>query len=560
MSDVGPSAEGISETVAAPPAVAPSPRTRLTKDSVRAFVRREVRALASTRNLCVYAVVLLICRAWSDLYVRLSYEAHGPIVNDTPIFAAIGRGILNHVPLYSGLFETKPPVIFLIFALSIALTHSWRLATALQILAFVALMVTPLVLVVRDRKHLGRVGWRLVAAGLGGAVVVLYAADRGGELEVEPYGAALLLPWLWLWCRAPSRAARALSTREARARVLLGGASLACACLTKEPFLLSAIAIALINVRTRAHVYELIRMGVTSGVFAALVLLLCGAFTSYFRIYLPEMFLHQAFAVDADALGPSKMLDKAFDWGRLHDATDFAPAAGFAFAGAAMAAMQEQRATEDGWMPVVTRWGLAVVLSSLAIGVSGRFYAHHFVFMVPWVLAVLATWLLTDEVSDASPVPRRFASALAVLAIAVVTLIHDRPDLRQKLSDMKHGEEQGIAAARAVDAAATCMGEERYVSLSKNGLQPWGWTTHSPVGPFFFQYDFWFDHTQTAHREQLLKQLTQSRLLVLTGYSTGEFDGILRAKVEARFKPGLPPKCAYIKIAEPWSFRWAPGP
>jgi hypothetical protein len=106
----------------------------------------------------VSAAVPLALLAISDVGQRLIYEAHGPLTGDTAIYAAIGRGILSHIPLYSGLFETKPPLIFLLFAFSWKMVGSWALATWAQVVTIAAIFITPLALVLRERRSIGSPG------------------------------------------------------------------------------------------------------------------------------------------------------------------------------------------------------------------------------------------------------------------------------------------------------------------------------------------------------------------------------------------------------------------
>jgi len=520
------------------------------RERAPSVLRRELGAIASRRNLALYVALGLVVRAAWDVRARLAYEYKGPINDDAPIFAAMGRGILNHIPLYTGLFETKPPIVFLLFALSEKLTRSYRLVTGVEVAALVAVMLVPIALVLRYRHALPDLGWRLLGACLGGSLLLLYTAERAGQLQVESFGAAFLLPWVWVWARPPG-----VST-HGWGRLVVGAVSVACATLTKEPFVLVALAVGLLSARSRKDARDLAAMLVLGGGIACLALVVTGAARGYFGTYLNEMLFHTAFT--DEKIDTSRLLDKGFDWARFHDATDFAPAAAVVFLAAAWVAMSQQRAaSSEPWGWILTRWWLALVLGSLAVSLSGRYYPHHFVCVVPCALSVLVAWLLSGPEPAGGEVTR-FASAAALLGLVTTTLVHTRTHPEDGLETMRTGAINAATAAHAIDQALTCMHEERWVFIGKNGVQPWGWTEHSPVGPFFFQYQHWFDK-EPAHREQLFHELDGSRLLVLWGYSAGNTSAVLKERMEARFRPGLPAECSSLSIPLPWAF-WSAKP
>jgi len=501
------------------------------------------------RALVACATVALMAWAAWDLAARLAYEARGPITADTPIYAAVGRGILNHVPLYSGLFETKPPLIFLLFALSFKTVGSWALATWVQVAAIAAVSVTPLLLVLRERRDVNDLAAKAALAVLGGVSLALYTAVRSGEIQVESFGAAVLVPWIWVCSRRPD-----LSPPLTRARFLAGSASVAAACMTKEPFLLSAIAVGLVNTRSLRDLAEISGMLGLAGLLDVAALLVTGALGGYVQVYLHEMFGHAAFSNAPIHTG--SLLERALEWGRpWDDLWSYAPGLCIALAGAGFSAVVAEQAERRSALSITIRWAAALSLCSFAIGLSGRYYNHQYVPAVPFAMAVLVTWLLPDGTAPGAAVA--FGSAAAVLGLVAATASHDRPDLDSQLARLKSRESAAKTAAQQIDRALDCVGEERYAFIGTNGIQPWGWTVHSPIGPFFFQYDSWFMPSQEPHRAALLDELKKTRLLVFRELAAGDFNDPLRKAIDARFHPGLPSRCADIALAEPWSFRWA---
>jgi len=86
-------------------------------------------------------LTLAIVVAVAGLLARCYYELSGVMYGDTMIFQTVGRGMLNGLKPYSGLFETKPPGIFMMHALSLWLFDSQLLVKILQVLALLTIPV-----------------------------------------------------------------------------------------------------------------------------------------------------------------------------------------------------------------------------------------------------------------------------------------------------------------------------------------------------------------------------------------------------------------------------------
>jgi hypothetical protein len=501
------------------------------------------------RVFLVVSSVVLVVWAVHDLGVRLDFEAHGPCTPDTPIYAAVGRGIVNHVPLYTGLFETKPPIIFLLFALSWKLVGTWALVTDLQVAVLVAVFVTPVLLVLRERRSVQDLPWKLALAVLGGASIALYTGMRSGEIQVESFGAAALLPWVWVCYRHPDR-----PPPLTWVRFLVGSASVALATMTKEPLLLGALAVALINARTRRDYAEFAAMLGLAGLLAVLALWVTGTLHAYLYVYLPQMLVHTSFS--DKPLDTDSVLVRAVDWTHLRDDVwRFSPGLFVALAGASVSAMAREAREGASALSITARWALAWTSIAFAAGLSGLFYPHQFVPFVPLGIAILVTWLVADKTPSAGGVA--FSSAVATVALAGATAGHERPEFAKQIAEHKGHISAAQTAATQIDRALDCTGETRYAFIGANGVQPYGWTKHSPLGPYFIQYAGWFASSEPQHRAQLLDALKHARLLVYSGMNAGDFNDALGKTLDARFHPGLPEKCASIKLDGDWSFRWA---
>ena len=96
-------------------------------------------------------------KAFVDLSNRVNYELKGPLTWDSPIYLALGRGITNGFKPYIDLFETKPPGIFLISALSFYLFDDTMLTYIFQALVVIGISFVPAVLIFLSVKKRERI-------------------------------------------------------------------------------------------------------------------------------------------------------------------------------------------------------------------------------------------------------------------------------------------------------------------------------------------------------------------------------------------------------------------
>jgi hypothetical protein len=64
--------------------------------------------------------------------------------------------------------------------------------------------------------------------------------------------------------------------------------------------------------------------------------------------------------------------------------------------------------------------------------------------------------------------------------------------LDKRKNELSDWAKEPIQAATYLDSKMDELGIDRYTFLGGNGPQIYGWTKHSPDGPYFFQYDIWF--------------------------------------------------------------------
>lgn len=248
----------------------------------------------ATQAIAIVALCLLAAAVAVELYhfVRLSvFYLSLPVLRDSDIYFAMGRGWLNRIALYRDLFEIKPPLIFLLAALSLIATGTNTLFTILLLL-FLGLLGPVLALfsyfTLRGSDH--RTQWVAVALSLLlGLTIAVQALDR--SLGLEPEGFALffaIVPALCLSVPVRHRWMVALD--------LLAGLSLGIAAMLKEPFGPAGLLALLVFIRSKHDFVRLLRIGLAAGATCVCILAATHSLNAYFTIYLPEAFGGRSFS------------------------------------------------------------------------------------------------------------------------------------------------------------------------------------------------------------------------------------------------------------------------
>lgn len=134
-------------------------------------------------------VVTMICR---DIF---QYELNHAYTADTPLYWAVGRGMLNGLTPYSGMYENKPVGVFLITALSFALTGDTIICNVFSCIAVMIILLAPAIVMLMCYHKYEDIG--IIRKALAFFVVMLscsllavYAERRAGGFQAEAVGSA----------------------------------------------------------------------------------------------------------------------------------------------------------------------------------------------------------------------------------------------------------------------------------------------------------------------------------------------------------------------------------
>jgi hypothetical protein len=498
------------------------------------------RLVAEPWSSLAFLIVALIpfVYALATVAVRVWYESQGPYNVDAPIYWAIGHGIVKGYAPYRDLWDIKPPGIFLLSALSDLVTGGPALTHATQVLSIILVLLSPLPYLRRlegDWRQRLQVAPTIVALWTLVAVLTAFIADNALEVQTEAHAMPGMIAYMLL-IGVPGR--WAFRGRAAGMMVAFG---------MKEPFLLVLPAVYLImDPEMRRSWADFWGPLVLASVAGTLFLLVVGWLPAFVGLYLRSMV-----GSHVNVFGsPLTRTVSSFDliWDKLRKYSLLLPIAITYCVGAYMFGATTP-AAGDNRPNVAWRFQLlliAVLLSSLAVGMSGYYYDHHHVLIVPLCLAVIFS-LLSQLVRSPSAGGAAVRPLLRVGLVPLVLLVVWQPDwvpLKYFRDRLKWIGDQDVAAhksAEVIDAVLDRLHVNRYLWLGPGGFPPYSYTRHVPLGPLFFQQVLFFDgHYPPWLTEKFRKELEQAKVIVFAQHMTGPLDNEVKATLARDFVP-LPP-------------------
>ncbi len=475
------------------------------------------------------AALSLLLRAWYEVY---SGELHG----DALIFQTIGRGMLKGLKPYTDLFETKPPGIFLLHALSWKIFGSQflvKLTQAAVLLGIPLLVLLPVLRLIEGNPASVRRVLSLLTL-LFALLLGLYTAAMAGLGLAESYGAFFAVLFLAL-----------LVGRDCvsfKRGVILGVVLLSSVGL-KEPFLLSILAGVILLHEGGGQ--SIIRFTSTAFVLPCVVAVLIGSVAlfalglvePFFSVYLPYMLgVHVG-------QHPEPLAFRLFEvWRTFVNLGSFswyfAVAITVLWILSCIAGIRKQ-----GRMFGV-RWVIASLLTFGAIAIGGDFYGHHFVFAVPVYAALWWVALRHNAFSLHSVLPVVVASLLLLTAFSTA-----RFSYADQLRTWQEQEQVLRSAARTLDTVMERCGYEKYFQLMERGMGPYAYADAVPFGPVFIHYAR-FAGVPSYFTDESLKGLFETPGILISSLDDFQMTGDARKYIEQQFSEN-PPPCAGSDFIQP---------
>ena len=505
--------------------------------TLRTFIeKRRVQILVT---LCI----LLGLFIGTEVILRFLYEASGAFNDDSPVYWTIGRGIVNGLVPYRDLLEIKPPGIFLVSALSYALTDSMSLGFIQQGLIFVLLpivILAPLLLQWKKIESPQRWYTLLFLMGCAGALT-MYTALTSGEFQTESFGVLFACGYVgsaWMLRE------RATPLRLITATLCFFGAA-----FFKEPFVLAMAVAGLLLCRSWKDIlFLLVIPGAIAGALFFIGIAVFGSFQDYINVYLPFMIngrvqrfgspfqrstLLELTAMSLWNFSPFLALALGLLWlwhmvrsARL-DLTTLSDTLRFVVLITGIIALfygvQIHRTLvwiTANWTPELSAgWmitGVIMIIGSIVsilqgthdrlrvtrdiafsllalwivgylAGIAGDFIQHHFAFAVAIYLSLIFLFLETEILAQKTL--SRFVALIIVLIVSS-SVLHARTNTEEQRSVWSSNATIEQRLAVSIDALLDACDVPQYLIVGEPGTNVFGFTKHSPMGPIFFQHTF----------------------------------------------------------------------
>jgi len=467
------------------------------------LVLRKFKLSNETVLACVLTFPFVIY-AFVDFCVMVNHEFSGIVTEDTAIYYAVGRGIANGIAPWSGLFDIKPPGIFLVSAISFKFFDSPIFIYYFQAFALILIAAVPVAAYFLLSNY--RSVLKLALSLLAGLLFALYSAEKAGEFQTESLGAAFACIAVFAMA-TPDFEKRKILWTSLAAIGLLG------ACGFKEPFLFPLIGVSLIFCKDIREWISRFALPLAIAVSLGFVfLLVCGWLDSFLN-YLKFMSSTHIFKFGSP-------FRRAMEFNRIYEnMNNFSW--GFAIAVLALLSLPFVNPKSNGsslFIKVVLL-GVAFFLSCYSVGVGGEFFQHHFIFAVPFYMA-LVLLLLKEWNGGNSAVVKLGLVSFVFLAIATLNLPdrdlagHSKIFIENYINDSQE-------AAVYLDKKMDELGIDRYAFVGFNYVSDiYGFTRHSPMGPYFNQQAFWW---KLGAGDSLIANIKKADIVVVGSTAISEF-------------------------------------
>ena len=474
--------------------------------------------------------------------IRMAREVTLAYTADAPIYWTVGRGMLQGLKPYVDLYETKPPGIFLLSALSFALTDTSALTNAICFICLLIIGATPAigVFICTYRKVDPRTQALMYAcAAVFGILIMLYAQKRSGEAQVESIGAGFAAVYLLLILSIDGE-----KTRYRSPKIWLAALFLMCSVMMKEPFLLVCVSCALLLIYSRKDLIKKLLLPLAAGgTMGVLVLLATGTLGPYLRYYLPNMMGGHISRYGSPWVRGLQVERLIKDMSKF---TYVLPIIIILLAIAVVVCvfLSQLRNPARGLSGAAQRvYHIlkllpATYLIVFSVGLGGQYYNHHFVFAVP---AYLMMFLFCTQYAVQTKRPQkkqriiRAAVTVGLCAICVTSFFLLPPNQHISQAQIQAKLNRMQTHADYVDQLLIASGNTSYQFFGFNGDHFYCLTQHAPQGPIFFQDPYNFTDMNNWFSQSLKNQMDQVNLVVVHRINTGAMNDYIQDYLEEYF-------------------------
>jgi len=423
-------------------------------------------ALQWNKNLSIYGnkisgiiLFLFFCFVFQYFCRMLLYELSGAFsFFDTDIYWTVGKGIARGIPPYTGLFEIKPPGIFVLSALSFYFFDSPILTHIAQVFVLLLIAIIPLLAYILHSKEKSVFG--IAFSALLGLLLSLYSHERSGLVQVESFGAAFGSIAILLM----------LSSLEKHKILKILGISLCIliSCGFKEPFLFPILGVSFIlckNIKDWSLKFALpLFIALCLGIITLLSLGWMDGYLFYLR-YMSNTHIYITSAV-------SSPLERAIDFWKLFTTQNlYSLGFGHLFACVFCALLWLNRTKPLQILLLV----VSLFLASLSVALGGEYYSHHFIFAVPFYIAILIKYNINS-------INRINALLLVLLSLSILNLPDINWEKRSQNYNYIKTNSLMFPTTKYLDSVMEQSGIERFVNLCERNM-------HNDITDVFICYN-----------------------------------------------------------------------
>lgn len=487
--------------------------------------------------LIALAIVFFMIDCSQELFGRLSYNLKEVYTADHALYFGVSKGLLAGLKPYRDMYENKPPMIFLLGAISFGLFKNYYLLNVLCFLSILIICFVPLGFLIK--KSINTKPNPLIAVLVGiialfvSIILGMYGDLRSGEAQVELFGASTsMLCLLLLMFIKPSQ-------KFYSPFIILVGVLFGITAMFKEPHAVLLFFLILLFVRKDTLLNRLV-YPIGYALITILIILLCSnCIDSYFTIYLKNMLGSH---INNYGSPWERMFDFRAIYNDLKNYSEYLPTLLIILFVSDVVVLSyrtvfgenlEERITHVTHLLILV---LSMYVSSFIIGLGGQYYNHHFAFGLPFYSTLLLVFInefpfektaLFSEIKDNKIQWKKAVLTFLTIVFAYFSFsysyntIANRDEYEPDVANIERTEFMKKFNAY-VDDICDCLGEDRYLFIGFNGWHSYGYGNHLPYGPNFAQDGALFNDRNNYFCTTFLENLHKTNFIVSAYNNLGE--------------------------------------
>jgi hypothetical protein len=435
----------------------------------------------------------LIIYAFMEFCSSIFYEILGATnVYDTPIFFAMGRAIANGYKYYTDIYEIKPPGFYFLVAFVVKIFDSAEPMHTLQGIGLILIAAFPVFAYFKFSKEKNI--WFLSNSILFGMLITLYTKYRAGEGEIESFGACIGIIAIYFM------ASEKFEQRKKYYIPLVAIFMLSC-CGMKEPFFFPILASSLLFANNFKTWYlKFLLPFVIACVLGIVILFVTGLFEGYLG------YLSYMSADHTNSQGsPIGRMFKI--WLLMLDLDRFSWGLGLL----CLSILISLLLNSNSKLQLLWKLPIGLVLATFSALIVSETYDHHYIFALPFLLAIYFLWIKTEK--KYTPVAN-FALTVVFIFVAFATFNLPKNNWEYNLERNLERQKGAKIAALYLDTIMDITNVKQYMILSPVGTQPYAYSKHSPLGPYIIWDRLCWELRGTACLDVYMDMLNRAEIIV----------------------------------------------